>query len=217
MGYANWCENECHYLIASDIDDGGFPPVFGIDCDIEILCWGGDDIDNSTPQAFCKECAAAAHRYRIERRRVEESESERRAKIQTQQREDDERRLRVSREFWHKLSALEFEIQCAKLFRSLGFGAEITPGVNDGGIDILLSKKKSRGAAQCKAWKALCGVEDIRAFYGVIHAERMTFGYFIARTGFTRAASLFLQKIPITEGWTVNDLIDHSQDSDCIK
>lgn len=75
MGEDYWCKNTCHFLVAEGIEhveeDGEFP-VFGIDCDVEVLCWGGDDVGNSIIEAYCRQCAAAMRRSRMERERDEE-------------------------------------------------------------------------------------------------------------------------------------------------
>lgn len=204
------CPNICHYLISGDISHNGYPPVCGIDCEVSVLCWGGDDIDNSTIEAHCGDCVAIRHRFRRERRLREEAEYQTRREAEQSRMAAEEQRLRTLRDFWASLCDLEFERQCAELFICLGFTARTTPLSNDGAIDILLQKDGSSGAAQCKAWAQPCGVKELREFYGALHAEGMAFGYFIARGGITRRAALLLPKMPLLYCWTIDDLLHHA-------
>jgi restriction endonuclease Mrr len=205
-----WCTNKCHFLMVSGtehVDDEGFFPVFGIDCDVEVLCWGGDDVENSTIEVFCSECAAAMHRCRVEREQAEEADYEQRLRAERQKRAVEGPKRRMSSEFWSNLTELEFEVQCAELFKGLCFGAETTPRTNDGGIDILLARDGKRGAAQCKAWGKPCGVRELREFYGVVCAGKLEFGYFISKSGFTERAAALLQEMANVQGWTIEDLV----------
>jgi hypothetical protein len=205
------CTNACHFLIASDIDDDGYPPVLGLDCRVSVLCWGGDDVDNSTIEAYCADCALAQQRARKERELKEEAEWRVCRQAAEQLSAMQEQQKRTLSEYWLSLSGLEFEQQCAKVFRALGFAAHTTSGTNDGGLDIILEKDGRRGAAQCKAWSAPSGVKHLREFYGALHAQSMTFGYFISRGGFTPRARLLLPNMPLLIPWTIDDLISHSR------
>jgi restriction endonuclease Mrr len=204
------CENVCHYLISGEVDGQGLPPVFGIDCEVEILCWGGDDIDNSTPVAYCRECVAERERYNEEQQRQQRAEHAKRRAAEEIRRVEEEQRKRVLLEFWRALSPIEFEQRCAELFTRMGYSAKLTPRSNDGAIDILLIKDGVTGAAQCKAWKQPCGVKALREFYGAMHAEGMAFGYFIARGGISRSARLLLRNMRHLECWTIDELLYHS-------
>lgn len=172
MGDEDWCENVCHFLIAGDPEatTDGYPTVFGLDCDVAILCWGGD-IDDVTPEVYCEDCARIRARREYEVRRKAEIQYQEQAATAKHQRAEEERKKRTVRDFWISLSHLEFELQCAKLFRGLGFNAETTGRTNDGGIDILLVKDGKRGAVQCKAWAQPCGVAELRDFYGALKAS----------------------------------------------
>jgi restriction endonuclease len=205
------CANVCHCLIASDISDDGYPPVLGLDCRVSVLCWGGDDIDNSTIEAYCGDCALAQDRAREEREFKEEAAWRVRREAEKRLSAIEEQQNRTLSEYWLSLSDLEFEQQCAKVFRALGFAARTTPRTNDGGLDIILEKDGRRGAAQCKAWLAPSGVKQLREFYGALHAETMTFGYFISRGGFTTRAHVLLPNMPLITGWAIDDLVSHSR------
>jgi hypothetical protein len=208
----DWCTNECNFLMAAgieNVDDEGYFPIFGMGCDVEIISWGGD-VEEAAMMVYCKDCAAAMHKGRIEREREEEIEYQNRVKMEQQQRVGKERKKRPLLEFWHGLSDIDFEFQCAQLFRDLGFEAETTSITNDGGIDIILRKNGKRGAVQCKAWRQPCPVKEVREFYGVICAEKMEFGYFIAKSGFTNSAELWLKRTAIIQGWDINHLVEHA-------
>jgi hypothetical protein len=69
------CRNWCRYLISGDEEDmrDGLPAVCGVaGAKVYVQCWGGDDIRNSTIEAYCSECVAASERYRREQRSREE-------------------------------------------------------------------------------------------------------------------------------------------------
>lgn len=208
-----WCKNKCHFLMAAGIehvDDEGFFPVFGIDCDVDVLCWGGDDVENSTIETYCKECAAVRHKYRLEQEQKEEIEYQQRTETERRQHAQEEQKQRTLFDYWNNLSDILFERQCAQLFRDLGFKAETTSTTNDGGIDVVLPKDRRRGAAQCKAWCQPCGVKEVREFYGAVCAEKLDFGYFISKSGFTEKAGAFLKRTATIQGWSINDLIEHA-------
>jgi hypothetical protein len=107
MGEDHWCKNKCHFLVAEGIEhvdhDGDFP-VFGIDCDVEVLGWGGGEVDNSTIEAYCRECAVALRKSRIEREREEEIAQEKRAEAECKERLGRERTLRTLYDHWNALS-----------------------------------------------------------------------------------------------------------------
>lgn len=206
----DWCINACHFLVAEGIEhaDDGYFPIHGIDCDVEILCWGGDDVENSTIETYCKECAWIEHQHRREREAQAEIAHERRMEQKNRLHVEKVAKQRAAADFWDRLSDTEFERQCAQLFRCFGFQADTTPATNDGGIDVLLRKDTKRGAVQCKAWQQPCGVKEVREFYGVICAEKMDFGYFISRSGFTESAKELLKKTPAIQGWDTSKVVE---------
>jgi hypothetical protein len=210
----DWCENTCNFLIAGgDVDYEGFPPIFGIDCDVDILCWGGD-IDDVTAEVYCSKCAALAWKDRFIREREEELRSIERAEARRAQQMEIEERNRKQIGFWNDLSPLQFENQCACLFQQRGYDVRLTAFTNDGGIDIHLSKDEKRGAAQCKAWQGPCGVKELRQFFGVICAEHLDFGFFIAKSGYTNSARDFLRKAPTITAWDMKNLVEEANRPD---
>ena len=191
-------------------NDEGFFPVFGIDCDVDVLCWGGDDVENSTIETYCKECAATKHKNRLEREEKEEIEYLQSIETECQKCAMEQQAQRTLLDYWNGLPDIPFENQCAQLFRDLGFHAETTSTTNDGGIDIVLRKDKKRGAVQCKAWRQPCGVKEAREFYGAVCAEKMDFGYFVSKSGFTEKADAFIRRTAVIQGWSINDLVAHA-------
>ncbi len=96
------------------------------------------------------------------------------------------------------LQALEwarFEEVCAAYFEQLGFRTRRSSGGPDGGIDIHLfsNQDKTPGIiVQCKAWrKWRVGVDEIRAFFGVMTAEKISEGIFITSSEFSDDAKKF--------------------------
>jgi hypothetical protein len=204
------CKNFCHFLIASDIDERGYPPAVGIDCSVFVASCGGDDIDNSSIVAYCAHCTAAQRAWRRDKELREETERQAHREDAARTAAVAERRNRAKREFWINQLELDFEQQYALRFCELGFVARVTPRTNDGGLDIILEKGGKRGAAQCKACISPIGVKQLREFYGALHAEQMSFGFFISRSGFTPRARFLFAKMPLLTGWTIDDLLSHA-------
>jgi hypothetical protein len=202
------CQNDCNYLIAFDVEAtrDGYPAVFGINCDVEVLCWGGHS-DETTVDVHCFECAVR----RKEHERAMRTEDNRRSSLRTAQRQHEESlRLisqRTTAEHWQQLPPLPFETECAHVFRHIGFLASMTARTNDRNIDIALEKEGRRGAAQCKAWSKPCGVRIVREFLGTIYAENFEFGYLVARSGFTARATDLLRRFPMIEAWDLQKLV----------
>src|SRR5258706_4376734 len=60
----DWCKNTCRILMVESVkhvDDEGLFPVFGIDCNVKVLCCGGDGVENSTLETYCRECSKSVH------------------------------------------------------------------------------------------------------------------------------------------------------------
>lgn len=67
-------------------------------------------------------------------------------------------RRRMALEFWRSLSGVQFERECAALFKRLGYSVSLTPGTADGGIDIVLRLGTDVTAVQCKALRGKVGI-----------------------------------------------------------
>jgi hypothetical protein len=177
---------------------------------VEVVCWGGD-ADETSEIVYCAKCAAREWDRVIAAKAAREQEVNiRQAELKRSQSED-EAAQQASVDYWRNLLALPLETNCAKLFRRLGFLATTTAITNDGNIDIRLEKNWRRGAAQCKAWSKPCGVSTVREFLGTIYAEGLQFGYLIAKSGFTRRASILLKRLHVIEAWDLEELVRQSR------
>lgn len=116
-------------------------------------------------------------------------------------------------DFIRSLEWREFEKLCAKVLETKGFQAKLGDfgPDGDGGLDIRIYKQQELerpyGIAQCKAHKKEINVDTIRAFRGVMAAEKITKGFFYTSGEFTNKAWAFgkEQKIEIVAG---DDLLD---------
>jgi len=95
-----------------------------------------------------------------------------------------------------------FEALCEALFNELNLLARNTQFGPDGGIDIELYDKHAPDTmvaiAQCKAWEKPVGVSDIREFYGVMIATRISRAYFVTTSSFTPEAVVFSRMSKVT-------------------
>jgi restriction system protein len=89
------------------------------------------------------------------------------------------------------LSPSEFEEQVAEVFRRKGWRAALTQREGDGGVDIILHRKGARALVQCKRARWNIPVVEVRAFYGVLAAEKVSRGYFVTTSDFTPEAARF--------------------------
>lgn len=67
----------------------------------------------------------------------------------------------------------------------------------DGGIDLILKKKKKKVLVQCKHWKSKVGVKTVREMYGVMAHEKATGVKIVSIDGFTIDAQTFAEGKPI--------------------
>lgn len=122
------------------------------------------------------------------------------------------------------IDALEwrrFEELSAAYFRTKGLGAvcnEIrrpnSDSHGDGGIDIRLyrdSRPEPYAIVQCKAWSKESNLDMVRAFFGVMAANRIADGYYISSNGFTRPAYVFARDNGFTliSGQQLLDSLNH--------
>ncbi|MDW7712493.1 MAG: restriction endonuclease [Deferrisomatales bacterium] len=87
----------------------------------------------------------------------------------------------------------EFEMLVGEGFRQRGFSvAETGGGGADGGIDLVLTKRRERFLVQCKQWRARrVGVAVIRELFGVMAAKGATGGFVVTSGTFTSDAQDF--------------------------
>jgi hypothetical protein len=202
------CENVCDYLIAFDIaaTRDGYPSVLGLNCDVEVVSWGGH-ADETSEVVQCAACARRQWKIETARTQARQREEDAHSAELRRRQSEVEALRRTSAGYWNSLAAIPFETECAMLLKQLGYFAATTTVTNDCNIDITLQRDGRRGAAQCKAWSKPCGVSTVREFLGTIHAEGLEFGFLIAKSGFTPRAELLLRRLPIIEGWDLQRLV----------
>lgn len=99
--------------------------------------------------------------------------------------------------FWRNVSGREFEYRVASLFHHLGYTAILTPGSNDGGVDIILQRGGEKYAVQCKCHKNPSGPKDARELYGAMIANDYNKGILVNPSGFTKGVHTFARDKPI--------------------
>ena len=88
----------------------------------------------------------------------------------------------------------QFELMCLEYYKALGYKAWMTQPGADGGIDVIFERKRGqRSYVQCKAWSSQVGVKSIREFFGVMAADGIKHGVFIATNGYTQEALRFAE------------------------
>lgn len=100
--------------------------------------------------------------------------------------------------YWLNLSGYQFEKEVAKLYKTRGYGVQVTKGSGDGGIDIFLEKAGRRYGVQCKNHHKAIGPAAIRDLYGAMSHEGLDAGIFIASSGYTKGAKEFARNKAIT-------------------
>lgn len=108
-----------------------------------------------------------------------------------------QRELRTRSEFWWSLAGHRFERELAILFQRQGYNVELTPGSNDGGIDIILKRSGRTTAVQCKRTQQPVGPAVAREFYGALIASGADDGILAATGGVTSGVSAFIAGKPI--------------------
>ena len=105
-----------------------------------------------------------------------------------------------------QMKPTEFEHYMAKVFRALGYEANVVGGKNDGGIDLKLSKDGQKHLVQCKKYiTRKVRPHDVRDFYGAIAGEHIDGkGFFVTTNVFTYDAVRFAEDKPL-------ELIDGSK------
>jgi len=109
------------------------------------------------------------------------------------------------------IDALEwrrFEELSAAYFRTQGLRAvcneircQDSDSHGDGGIDIRLyrdSRPEPYAIVQCKAWSKESNLDMVRAFFGVMAANRIADGYYVSSNGFTGPAYDFARDNGVT-------------------
>jgi len=97
------------------------------------------------------------------------------------------------------LSWKEFEEFVGSLFQKMGYEVEVTGGLDDGGIDLVVKKDGKTSFVQCKKYQtSKVSLSMVRDFYGAMSANlNFDAGYFITTGIFTLEARHFADDKPI--------------------
>ncbi len=96
------------------------------------------------------------------------------------------------------ISWQEFEKMCAAYFETQGYSVKMCGlGGADGGIDLILRKRRKKILVQCKHWKSKVGVSIVREMFGVMHAQKFDSVIIIGTAGFTKEARDWAKGQPI--------------------
>jgi restriction system protein len=108
---------------------------------------------------------------------------------------------------WH-----DFERLVGEYYRRNDFLVTWESGSGpDGGIDLVLRKRKEMYLVQCKQWRAYkVGVQPVREFYGVMAARGADGGYFVTSGTYTGGARTFARglNIELIDGQKLRRMID---------
>lgn len=92
----------------------------------------------------------------------------------------------------YRLKGMEpwrFEKEIANMFNRFGYNAKAVGKSHDGGIDVTAKKDGKKYFIQCKKYlTSKAGVDEVRAFYGVVSKHNADGGFFITTNEFTEAA-----------------------------
>jgi hypothetical protein len=92
----------------------------------------------------------------------------------------------------------EFEQLCGDYFAALGYTVDFTPQSGDGGIDLILTRDRTLGVAQCKRTRKPVGEPVVRDLFGALHHTGADEAFLCASAGFTPAAEHWAEGKPIT-------------------
>ncbi len=93
----------------------------------------------------------------------------------------------------------EFEEFVGSLFTKMGYSVEVTGGLDDGGVDLMVKKDGKTSLVQCKNYRvSKVSLSMVRDFYGAMNANlNFEVGYFITTGMFTLEARHFAEDKPI--------------------
>jgi restriction system protein len=91
-----------------------------------------------------------------------------------------------------QLSPRELERMVAALYRSLGYGVQLTPASKDGGRDVIITRNNpgnyDLALVECKAYVKSVGVRIARELLGVVSDEKVNRGVIVTTGFFTQGA-----------------------------
>jgi Restriction endonuclease len=118
---------------------------------------------------------------------------------------------RSQRAFWLSLSPNQFEHEVGRLYRRLGYSAQVTKQSRDGGVDVILRAEHGTTIVQCKAHQRKIGVKSFRELYGVMADFGAESAVLACLHGATDDARKFIQGKPIRVVM-LNDLVQMSRE-----
>jgi hypothetical protein len=104
---------------------------------------------------------------------------------------------KLKREYWLSLDGWAFEHAISTLFRGKGYTAFVTPGSNDGGVDIVLVKDQEKVIVQCKNHRSPAAPAMVRDLYGSMVHEGAASAILVCTGGFTSGTKEFAKGKPI--------------------
>ena len=96
-----------------------------------------------------------------------------------------------------ELSPRDFELYIGSLFQHLGYIIEVTPYVNDKGLDIIMEKDGVKYGVQCKRYKGTVGSPDIQTFLGALSHAKADKGFFVTTGMFSFEAEKMAAEHPV--------------------
>ena len=118
--------------------------------------------------------------------------------LNEQQQAKDEKELIAKKiEELLELSPRDFELYIGSLFQHLGYIIEVTPYVNDKGLDIIMEKDGVKYGVQCKRYKGTVGSPDIQTFLGALSHAKADKGFFVTTGMFSFEAEKMAAEHPV--------------------
>lgn len=110
----------------------------------------------------------------------------------------------------------DFERYIAEMYRQKGYSVEETGlGGADGGIDLIVKKKREMFLVQCKNWRyEKVGVRIARELFGLVKAHNAAGGILVTSGEFTAEAREFAEqtKLDLIDGKNLISMISHVED-----
>lgn len=114
--------------------------------------------------------------------------------------------IRQSQDYWFKLDPYEFENEVALWYERKGYKCQVTKKSGDGGVDVIVTKGKTKAYVQCKRYTtSKVDRPTLNQLYGVVCAEEADYGIVVCLLGVTDEAKEFARKVGI-KIVTISDL-----------
>ena len=176
---------------------------------------GGAIIDSKTNQMRCAQCQKAATWKSEVIERIKQVKEERDKKYKESIRAAIILREKATFNLvdeLYRMSPQDFEDLVASLFKKMGFEVKQTPYSNDGGKDAVLRKEGAKYYLECKKYKPSkkIGRREIQFLAGVMSNDRVSKGYYVTTSHFTKTAVVEAKKtsIHLIDIEDLTDLLD---------